>query len=322
MRLLVAPVLVAVDARRSSAPASRCSRRPQRGLVVGLHKASFVVWLGATGIHVLVYALRLPRLLRSEPADAAARRCAQERSRSLLAGDRAIARARRPSRSRGPGCTTSGGEMTGARRSAHARDGVRRRYRTSGRAAAGAAASSAPRRAPAARALGLPPVAARARSGLRPDRRPEQQAADRLAVEAGRLAVPAARRPPARASRSATRTTPSSPPATAGSSRTRSSTTRSPRSTCARSGSSGRTAAPASPARPPASSRTRTTPTSGPNGTAHRRRHPELPGAPHRARRGRIVARDRRRRPLRARPAALAVARRTARRRCRTAGCS
>jgi hypothetical protein len=35
---------------------------PGRGFVLGLHKASFVVWLVATGIHVLVYLWRVPRL--------------------------------------------------------------------------------------------------------------------------------------------------------------------------------------------------------------------------------------------------------------------
>jgi len=32
-----------------------------RDLILGLHKASFIVWLVVTGIHVLVYAPRLPR---------------------------------------------------------------------------------------------------------------------------------------------------------------------------------------------------------------------------------------------------------------------
>ena len=33
-----------------------------RGLVLTLHKASFVVWLAATGIHVLAYLGRIPRV--------------------------------------------------------------------------------------------------------------------------------------------------------------------------------------------------------------------------------------------------------------------
>jgi hypothetical protein len=35
------------------------------GTVVGLHKASFFVWLGATGVHVLAHALKVPLLLRT-----------------------------------------------------------------------------------------------------------------------------------------------------------------------------------------------------------------------------------------------------------------
>lgn len=35
---------------------------PGGGFVLGLHKATFVVWLVATGIHVLVYLWRVPRL--------------------------------------------------------------------------------------------------------------------------------------------------------------------------------------------------------------------------------------------------------------------
>jgi hypothetical protein len=36
---------------------------PHRGAILGLHKASFVVWFGACGIHVLAYALRTLRHL-------------------------------------------------------------------------------------------------------------------------------------------------------------------------------------------------------------------------------------------------------------------
>jgi hypothetical protein len=34
--------------------------------VLGLHKASFLVWLGAFGVHVLVYALRVPGLVAAD----------------------------------------------------------------------------------------------------------------------------------------------------------------------------------------------------------------------------------------------------------------
>jgi hypothetical protein len=39
---------------------------PGRGVVLGLHKASFVVWLVATGIHVLAYVWRVPRLATAD----------------------------------------------------------------------------------------------------------------------------------------------------------------------------------------------------------------------------------------------------------------
>ncbi len=63
---------------------------PRGGIVLGLHKASFVVWLVVTGIHVLAYASRLPRLVLADWRPLAAR---AERSvgghaarRLLLAG--------------------------------------------------------------------------------------------------------------------------------------------------------------------------------------------------------------------------------------------
>ncbi len=39
---------------------------PGRGVVLGLHKASFVVWLVATGLHVLAYVWRIPALAASD----------------------------------------------------------------------------------------------------------------------------------------------------------------------------------------------------------------------------------------------------------------
>jgi hypothetical protein len=42
---------------------------PHRGAVLGLHKASFVVWFGACSLHVLAYGLRtLRRLVAAAPA--------------------------------------------------------------------------------------------------------------------------------------------------------------------------------------------------------------------------------------------------------------
>jgi hypothetical protein len=39
---------------------------PQGGAVLGLHKASFVVWFGSMAAHVLAHALRIPRLASAD----------------------------------------------------------------------------------------------------------------------------------------------------------------------------------------------------------------------------------------------------------------
>jgi hypothetical protein len=39
---------------------------PGGGIVLGLHKASFFVWPGAFGVHVLVYVLRVPGLIAAD----------------------------------------------------------------------------------------------------------------------------------------------------------------------------------------------------------------------------------------------------------------
>ena len=54
MRFLVAPALVAstVGVLGTGVAMFAFGRR---GMIVGLHKASFVVWAGAFGVHVLVY---------------------------------------------------------------------------------------------------------------------------------------------------------------------------------------------------------------------------------------------------------------------------
>jgi hypothetical protein len=66
MRFLVAPLLVASTIGIFATGVAMLAVGRHAGIVVGLHKASFVIWFGAMGVHVLVYALRLPRLLRSE----------------------------------------------------------------------------------------------------------------------------------------------------------------------------------------------------------------------------------------------------------------
>jgi hypothetical protein len=66
MRLLVAPVLVLSTVAILATGVVMLVTGRRHGIVLGLHKASFVVWLGAIGIHVLVYARRVPRMLGSE----------------------------------------------------------------------------------------------------------------------------------------------------------------------------------------------------------------------------------------------------------------
>jgi len=65
MRVLVAPVLV-ISTLTLFTTGVLLIASPQRGAVLGLHKASFVVWLIACGIHVLAYGLRTARELFAE----------------------------------------------------------------------------------------------------------------------------------------------------------------------------------------------------------------------------------------------------------------
>jgi len=62
MRVLVAPVLV-LSTLTLFTTGVLLIASPQRGTVLGLHKASFIVWVAACAIHVLAYARRLTRHL-------------------------------------------------------------------------------------------------------------------------------------------------------------------------------------------------------------------------------------------------------------------
>jgi hypothetical protein len=62
MRVLVAPVLVLATLTLFGTGVLLVAA-PHRGAVLGLHKASFVVWFGACSVHVLAYALRTLREL-------------------------------------------------------------------------------------------------------------------------------------------------------------------------------------------------------------------------------------------------------------------
>jgi hypothetical protein len=61
LRLLAPVVVVSTIAVFATGVALLALGPSGRGLVLTLHKASFVVWLAATGVHVLAYLARLPR---------------------------------------------------------------------------------------------------------------------------------------------------------------------------------------------------------------------------------------------------------------------
>lgn len=65
MRFFVAPILV-VSTLVLFGTGVLLLAVPQRGLVLGLHKASFIVWFGVMSIHVLTYAARAGRNLLAE----------------------------------------------------------------------------------------------------------------------------------------------------------------------------------------------------------------------------------------------------------------
>jgi hypothetical protein len=67
LRAVIAPVLVLSTLVLFTTGLALLVLGQTHGTVVGLHKASFLVWFGATGIHVLAHAPKLPRLLRRIP---------------------------------------------------------------------------------------------------------------------------------------------------------------------------------------------------------------------------------------------------------------
>jgi hypothetical protein len=62
MRVAVAPVVVLSTLAVFATGIAMLAVHPHGGVVLGLHKASFVVWLAATGVHVLGHLPKLPRL--------------------------------------------------------------------------------------------------------------------------------------------------------------------------------------------------------------------------------------------------------------------
>lgn len=66
MRMLVAPALVAATFGVFATGVALLAIGPGGGIVLGLHKASFVIWAGAFAIHVLAYVFRVPGLVGAD----------------------------------------------------------------------------------------------------------------------------------------------------------------------------------------------------------------------------------------------------------------
>jgi hypothetical protein len=60
---LLGPVVIVSTAGLFATGVALAAVGPAGGVVLGLHKASFVVWFGAMSIHVLAHLLRLPGLI-------------------------------------------------------------------------------------------------------------------------------------------------------------------------------------------------------------------------------------------------------------------
>ena len=63
---LLAPLVIAATVGVFATGVALLVVGPAGGLLVGLHKASFVVWLGVTGIHVLAHVRSLPKLVSAD----------------------------------------------------------------------------------------------------------------------------------------------------------------------------------------------------------------------------------------------------------------
>ena len=73
LRVLVAPLIVLSTLVLFATGVALPILDRTQGTLVGLHKASFVVWVAATGLHVLAHVARLPRLLLEKAPGAALR---------------------------------------------------------------------------------------------------------------------------------------------------------------------------------------------------------------------------------------------------------
>src|SRR4051794_34893846 len=65
LRIVVAPVIVLSTIVVFGTGVALLALGQTQGTLVGLHKASFVVWSGAFGLHILAHMLRLPGLIRT-----------------------------------------------------------------------------------------------------------------------------------------------------------------------------------------------------------------------------------------------------------------
>lgn len=63
---LLAPVVVVSTVVLFGTGIGLIVRGPGGGLLLGLHKVSFVLWLAVTGIHVVAYVWRVPRIARAD----------------------------------------------------------------------------------------------------------------------------------------------------------------------------------------------------------------------------------------------------------------
>ena len=88
MRFLVAPVLVLSTLTLFGTGVALLAV-PHRGAVLGLHKASFIVWFGAMTIHVLAYTARAARRVLADLGDGR-----RARPRPAARGRRRLARRR------------------------------------------------------------------------------------------------------------------------------------------------------------------------------------------------------------------------------------
>jgi hypothetical protein len=73
LRAFIAPVVILSTIVLFATGVALLVLGQTEGTVVGLHKASFIVWVGATALHVLAHVLRLPRMLRTRAPGAAFR---------------------------------------------------------------------------------------------------------------------------------------------------------------------------------------------------------------------------------------------------------